>query len=115
MDIIGLAINIIVSSVIGAVVLWFAGKMIVGGEKAKFTDAIWITLLGIIAGNITGFFLSGIIALIVNFVITLYLVKHFFDANWGQAVIIAVLDTVIWIIVTFILSLLLGILVYSWI
>ena len=62
--------------------LWLAGRGLVGKEKAKFTDAIWIVALGTIIGMIIGFistdvisFSGLIIALIQLIVLSLFLAK----------------------------------------
>lgn len=44
MDLVALLIQIVVSTVILAPVLWLAGRALVGKEKAKFLDAVWIVL-----------------------------------------------------------------------
>ena len=46
-----LVISIIVNIIIVAPVLWLAGRALVGKEKAKFTDAIWIVVLGTVIGT----------------------------------------------------------------
>ena len=39
-------IQIVVNIVILAPVLWIAGRLFVGKDKAKFMDALWIVVLG---------------------------------------------------------------------
>jgi len=79
-----LVINIIVNTIILSPVLWLSGRALVGKEKAKFTDAIWITILGTIIGTIFGAFFTGIIAAIIQLILWLGLVKHFFDCGWAE-------------------------------
>ena len=100
-----LLINIVISTIISAPALWLVGRAIVGGEKAKFLDAVWIAALGTVIGTMFGVYFTGIIAAVVQFIIWLALVRHFFDATWSQALITAILNVVVWIIITFILSL----------
>ncbi len=99
-------INIIVSIIVVSPVLWIAGRVIVGKESAKFTDAVWIVVLGIVIGNIFGYFFTGLAAAIVQLVIWLALVKHFFDSSWPQAIIISLIAIVIFVIVAVVLALL---------
>jgi len=106
-DIIGLLISIIVGIIVVSPILWIVGRTLVGKEKAKFTDAIWIVTLGIVIGNIVGLFnlfIGGIIAAIIMFIVWLGLIKHFFDCGWLMAFAIAVVSVIIFIVVTAILA-----------
>ena len=49
-------IHIIISTIIIGPVLWLAGRALVGKQKAKFTDGLWIAALGTIIGEILGYF-----------------------------------------------------------
>ena len=105
MDIVGLLISIVVSVIIVAPILWLVGRALVGKEKAKFTDAIWIVVLGVVIGAIVGAFVGGLIAAIIMFVIWLALIKHFFDCGWLMAFAIAVVAVIIFVIIVAILAL----------
>lgn len=108
MDLTALLIQIIVEIIIVAPVLWIAGRLIVGKEKAKFTDAIWIVVLGVILGAVVGAFLHGLIGALVSFIVWLALIKHFFDCGWLKAFIVAVLAAIIFIIIAVIIGIILG-------
>ncbi|MFC1487456.1 hypothetical protein ACFLRN_07220 [Thermoproteota archaeon] len=69
MDLVSILINILVGTIIVAPVLWIAGRWLVGSEKAKFFDAIWIILFGTVINAIIGAFLPGLLATIIMFVI----------------------------------------------
>ncbi|MEM1548517.1 MAG: hypothetical protein QXU09_01340 [Thermoproteota archaeon] len=99
----------IVEIIIVAPVLWIAGRLIVGKEKAKFTDAIWIVVLGVILGAVVGAFLHGLIGALVSFIVWLALIKHFFDCGWLKAFIVAVLAAIIFIIIAVIIGIILGV------
>ena len=45
MDLIGILIQIVISTVILSPALWISGRLIAGKDKAKFTDALWIVLV----------------------------------------------------------------------
>ena len=107
--IVNLIIQIIVNIIILAPVLWISGRLFVGKDKAKFTDALWIVVLGTVIGGFFQYFFSGIIAAIIVLFIWLALVKHFFDTGWIRALIIAVVAIIIWVIIAVILGVLLGI------
>jgi hypothetical protein len=104
-----LIIQIIVNIVVLAPVLWISGRLFVGKDKAKFTDALWIVVLGTVIGGFFQYLFSGIIATIIVLIIWLALVKHFFDTGWIKALIIAVVAIIIWIIIAIILGVLFGI------
>ena len=104
MDLVVLLIQIIVSSIILAPVLWLAGRALVGGDKAKFFDAIWIVVLGTIIGAIVNEFVGGLVAAIIMFVIWLALIKHFFDCGWLKAFTIAIIAVIIFVIIIAILA-----------
>jgi hypothetical protein len=104
-----LIIQIIVNIIVLAPVLWISGRLFVGKDKAKFTDALWIVVLGTVIGGFFQYLFSGIIASIIVLLIWLALVKHFFDTGWIKALIIAVVAIIIWIIIAVILGVLFGI------
>jgi len=101
-----LLIDIVIKIIILAPALWISGRALVGKEEAKFLDAVWIIILGTLVGGIFSYFeISGIIALLIQLVIWLGLVKHFFDTDWIKAFVISVLAIIILIVIDFILGL----------
>lgn len=104
MDLVALLIQIVVSIIIVAPVLWLVGRALAGKGKAKFTDAIWIVVLGIVIGAVVGALVSGWIASIIMFVVWLGLIKHFFDCGWLKAFAIAVIAVIVFIIIAVILA-----------
>ncbi len=105
MDLVGLLISIVVAVIIVAPILWLVGRALVGKQKAKFTDAIWIVVLGVVIGVIVGVFVGGIIAALIMFVVWLALIKHFFDCGWLMAFAIAILAVIIFVVIVAILAL----------
>jgi len=104
MDLIALLIQIVVGIIVVAPILWLVGRALVGGQKAKFTDAIWIVVLGTIIGAIVGFFVGSLISAIIMFIVWLALIKHFFDSGWLRAFAIAVIAVIVFIIIVAILA-----------
>jgi hypothetical protein len=106
-DLVAFIINLIVSTIILAPVLWLAGRALVGKKKAKFTDAIMIVVIGIVVGAIFGAFVpnGGIIGSIVQLIIWLYLVKHFFECGWLKALVISIVAIIIFVIIATVLGL----------
>jgi hypothetical protein len=117
MDITSLVIQIVVAAVILAPVLWIVGKLFVGADKAKFTDALWIGVLGVAIGAVIGFLLSGwvgtIFGTLTMIVVWLGLIQHFFDTGLLKGLIIAVIAGIIYWFITLILSAILVMLGFS--
>lgn len=101
-----LIIHIIVNVIIVTPFLWLAGRALVGGNKAKFTDALWIVLAGTIVGTVFGAFFTGFIASVIQLVLWLLLVKHFFDCGWLMALAISIIAVLIFGAVAVILGIL---------
>jgi len=107
--ILNLILSIVLNIVIVSPILWIAGRMLVGAQKAKFTDALWIVALGSIASAAVNYFISGLFGSILMLIIVLLLVRHFFDCGWIKALLISIVAAIIFIIVAAILGLILGI------
>jgi hypothetical protein len=107
--IVNLILQIIVNIIILAPVLWISGRLLAGKDKAKFTDALWIVILGTVIAGVFQYFFSGIIAAIIVLFIWLALVKHFFDTGWLKALAIAVVAIIIWIVIAVIIGIIVGI------
>ena len=106
----GLIVRIVVATLVTAPSLWIAGRTIVGVKKAKFSDAFWIVALGIILESMIVAVVRSSFASLAQFVVWLYLVRHYFDTGWGNAFVISLLAVVVFIGVTFGLATVLGIL-----
>jgi hypothetical protein len=105
LDIIGLLIQIVVAIIVVAPILWLVGRALAGKQNAKFTDAIWIVVLGIVIGSIVGWLIGGIIASLIMFVVWLALIKHFFDCGWLKAFAIALIAVIVFAVIVFVLAL----------
>ena len=104
MDLVALLMQIVIGTVVIAPVLWLAGRALAGKEKAKFTDAIWIVVLGTVIGAIVGAFAGSLLAAVIMFVVWLALIKHFFDCGWLRAFGIAVVAVIIFAIIVAVLA-----------
>jgi hypothetical protein len=105
MDLIALLIQIVVATIVLAPILWIVGRLLAGKDKAKFTDAIWIVVLGTVIGAVVGAVVGGLIAAVIMFIVWLALIKHFFDCGWLKAFVIAVVAVIIFVVVVAILAL----------
>lgn len=97
--------QLIVNIIVLSPVLWISGRLLAGKEKAKFTDALWIAVLGTVIQAVLGYFITGFIATIVVLIVWLALVKHFFDCGWLKAFVISVLAIVILVVIAVVLEL----------
>ncbi|UCD44654.1 MAG: hypothetical protein JSV27_11150 [Candidatus Bathyarchaeota archaeon] len=110
MSALGLLLRIVFVTIVTSSSLWIAGRMIVGADKAKFSDAFWIVALGIVVESLVRSFVTGFIAPLVQLVVWLYLVRHYFDTGWGSALFISILASVVFILATIGLAVLLSVL-----
>jgi hypothetical protein len=99
-----LLIQIVVNAIILSPVLWLAGRVLVGAQKAKFFDAVWIVVLGTVISTIFNSLFSGIIASIILLIVLLALVKHFFDCGWLKAFAISLLAVIFFVVIIAILA-----------
>ena len=104
MDLVALLIQIIIGIIVVSPVLWLVGRALVGKEKAKLTDAIWIVVLGTIIGAVIGAFVGSLVSAVIMFVVWLALIKHFFDCGWLKAFVIAVIAVIVFVIIVAILA-----------
>jgi hypothetical protein len=92
MSAMGTIIEIIVGAIIISPILWLVGRAMVGGQKAKFTDAIWIVVLGIIINAILGTFIHGAIGFIVTLIV------------WVALILIGIVAIIVLIVIAFVLA-----------
>jgi len=104
-DIIGALIHLIILGIIVGIFVWLAGRAL-GAPRATYWHGILIVVSAIIITDILGFFLAGLgwIWTILEIIIILLLIKHFFGVGWLKAVVIAILAAVIAFIVTLVLA-----------
>jgi hypothetical protein len=105
-DLVSLAIQIVIAAVVLAPVLWIVGKYFVGKDKAKFTDALWIGVLGVLIGAVVSYLLSGLVAAlstVVMIFVWIALIKHFFDCSWPKALVISIIAWIVYWVITLIL------------
>jgi hypothetical protein len=90
------------------IVIYLAGILVVGGRRARFSDAFLIALLGTIVSIVLALFVSDhpLILLIVEVIVWLVLIKSFFNTGWLGALAVGILSVVVFIVVLFILALL---------
>jgi len=108
MSLISLLGEIIADIILVAPFLWLVGRAMVGKENAKFTDALWIVVLGAIINAVLSMFVSGLLGLLVTLIVWAWLIKHFFKTGWSKAALVGIIALIALAIVTVALALLLG-------
>ena len=103
--IIGTIIHLVIAGIVGGIFVWLAAKAL-SAPRATYWHGILTVVSAIIITDILGYFLSslGWLWTIIEIVIILLLIKHFFGVGWIKAVVIAILAVVILIIVLFVLA-----------
>lgn len=104
-DLLGLIIQLVIAGIIGGIFVWLAGRAL-GAPRATYWHGILIVVSAIILSDIVGYFLHGLgwILTIIEIIIILLLIKHFFGVGWIKAIVIAILAVVIAIIVAIVLA-----------
>jgi hypothetical protein len=115
-SLIGLLVTIVIMVIFVVPALWIAGRLLAGKQKAKFTDALWIVIIGTIVFYFFNLLLTDllsgfaiIISYIVMLIIWLALVKHFFDCGWLKALAISIIAIIIGIVLMIIIAFILAI------
>ncbi len=104
--VIDIILHILIPTIVLSPVLWLAGRALTDKQKAKLTDAIWIVLIGTVFGSIFSVFFAGILASLIQLIVWLALIKHFFDCGWLKAFAISIVAVIIFIIIAVVLTLL---------
>jgi NO-binding membrane sensor protein with MHYT domain len=102
----GWLITFVVNILLVSLALWVVGRGIVGGDKARLSDAFWITLLGVIIGYAIMHFIP-LVGLILVLILWVALIHHFFDTGWLGAVLVGIIAIVVYAALTWILTTLL--------
>ena len=108
-----LLISIVITVIVNSLVVWLAGRVMVGSEKAKFTDAIWIVVLGSVIGGALNALVSGILGSIIVLILWLLLIKPFLECGWIKALVIAIIAVVITIVIGLIIGIIAGITIFT--
>jgi hypothetical protein len=102
--------------------LWISGRLLAGKQKAKFTDAFWIVVIGTVIFYFTSYavesffasvFGSALIAYLVLLIVWLGLVKHFFDCGWLKALAISIVAVIIAVIIWIIIGIIFALIGFS--
>jgi len=101
----------LVNLLVLAVVLYLAGLIVVGGKRARFSDAFIISLLGTVLSSVFFLFIPyGLLALALSILTWLFLIKRLYETGWFGAIAVGILAIIVFLAVTVILALFFGIL-----
>ena len=85
--------------------LYVAGRLVVGGKRATYTDAFVIALLGTLFQSACFLFVPWrILALLLSMIIWLALIKNFYETGWLGSIAVAVLSVLAFLIISLIVA-----------
>jgi len=89
-----------------AVILYLAGLIVVGGKRARLTDALIISLLGSVLSTLFIMFIPYfLIALILSIITWLLLIKRLYETGWLGSLAVGILAIIIYLAVMILLAL----------
>lgn len=101
----------VASLLVLTVVLYLAGLIVVGGKRARFSDALIIALIGAVLSTLFFMFIPyPLIALVLSIVTWLLLIKSLYETGWLGALAVGILAIIIYLAVFILLALFFGIL-----
>jgi len=101
---------LVVNLLVLAVVLYLAGLIVVGGRRARFSDAFIISLLGTVLSTVFFLFIPYYsIALVLSIIVWLLLIKRFYETGWLGAIAVGILAMIIFLVIAVLLALFFGI------
>jgi hypothetical protein len=102
-------VSFIVNLLVMTIVFYVAGIIVVGKRRALFSDALVISLLGTVVGNICLLFFPPVIGLLLSLIVWLLLIRRYYETGWLGALAVAVLAVIIYVVVLVILAFLFAI------
>lgn len=92
-------------------VLYLAGLIVVGGKRARFSDALIIALLGTFLSTFFLMFIPySLIAIVLSILTWLLLIKSLYETGWLGSLAVGILAIIIFLAVTILLAIFFGIL-----
>ncbi len=102
-------VSFIVNLLVMTIVFYVAGIIVVGKRRALLSDALVISLLGTVVGNICLLFFPPVIGLLLSLIVWLLLIRRYYETGWLGALAVAVLAVIIYVVVLVILAFLFAI------
>lgn len=90
-------------------VIYIAGRIVVGERRALFTDALIIAFLGTLLSSVfTAVIPYGLIALLLSVLAWLLLIKGLYETGWLGAVAVGLMAIIIFVAILIVMALLFG-------
>ncbi|MGQ9624463.1 MAG: hypothetical protein ACUVT9_03725 [Candidatus Bathycorpusculaceae bacterium] len=104
-----------VSFFVMAGIFYIAGLIIVGGKRARFSDAFIISLLGTVLSTLFYLFIPySLISLLLSLFVWLLLIKRFYETGWLGAIAVGILAIIVYFVILVLLAfIILGILIFE--
>lgn len=103
-------VSIFISFFVLAIIFYLAGLIVVGGRRARFTDAFLISLLGTVFSAVFFAFIPyPLIALLLVIFVWLLLIKQLYETGWLGAIAVSMLAIVVYLVIAILVALALGI------
>jgi len=106
---IGPLFTFIVGLIVLSLIFYIAGRIVVGGKRALFSDAFVISLLGTIVMNVCLYFFGLLVGAILSLIVWLLLIRHYYETGWLGAIAVGIMAVIVSVVITIILRTLLKI------
>ncbi len=105
----GQLFSFIVGLIVLTIIFYVAGRVVVGGKRALFSDAFVISLLGTIVMNVCLYFFHPLVGAILSLIVWLLLIRHYYETGWLGAIAVAIMAVIVSVVIAILLGILLGI------
>ncbi len=105
----GQLFSFIVGLIVLTIIFYVAGRLVVGGKRALFSDAFVISLLGTIVMNVCLYFFHPLVGAILSLIVWLLLIRHYYETGWLGAIAVAIMAVIVSVVIAILLGILLGI------
>jgi hypothetical protein len=86
-------------------VFYIAGLIVVGGKRARFSDAFIISLVGTVLSTLFYLFIPyRLIALLISLFTWLLLIKRLYETGWLGAIAVGILAVIVYFVVLVLLA-----------
>jgi len=104
----GQLFTFIVGLIVLTIIFYIAGRVVVGGKKALFSDAFVISLLGTIVMNVCLYFFGLLVGAVLSLIVWLLLIRHYYETGWLGAIAVGLMAVIVSIVIAILLGILLG-------
>jgi len=104
----GQLFSFIIGLIVLTVIFYVAGRIVVGGKRALFSDAFVISLLGTIVMNVCLYFFHPLVGAILSLIVWLLLIRHYYETGWLGAIVVAIMAVIVSVVIAILLGILLG-------